>query len=152
MVLLRGTLKTRRTDECSPPWIVKPSSCFARCRSAGRRPRHTLCLWAKSWVSRVCGRGCERRSAFKSLWTACPTRMRSLSRSATSFCTSSNGLAANKWEIYAGWYRENADTDVWRTMHHVRRSYTRELRAIVDDAFALADECVKEDKPVVVDQ
>ena len=41
---------------------------------------------------------------------------------------------------------------MWRTMHHVGGSYARELRAIVNDTFALADERVKEDKPVVVDQ
>ena len=43
-------------------------------------------------------------------------------------------------------------SEVWRTMHHVGGSYARELRAIVDDTFALADERVKEDKPVVIDQ
>ena len=41
---------------------------------------------------------------------------------------------------------------MWRTMHHVGGSYARELRAIVDDAFALANERVKQDEAVVVDQ
>ena len=68
---------------------------FTATDSAGRPLRISLCFAAYTCVSRVCGRGCERRSAFKSLWTACPTRMRSLISSATSLCTSSNGFATS---------------------------------------------------------
>jgi len=42
---------------CSPPWMMMPSSCFTRTRNAGRRDLTTRCLYAKDWVSRICGDG-----------------------------------------------------------------------------------------------
>lgn len=37
-------------------------------------------------------------------------------------------------------------------MYHIRRSYARELRAVVHDAFACSDKDVENDEAIVIDQ
>ena len=83
----------------------------------------------------------------RSWWTACPTSIRSFNRSATFFCTSSNGLASGTKLFNAFPGRQKAV----HTVYHIFRPDTAPLCPVVHDPLPLADECIQQDVPIVVD-
>ena len=86
---------------------------------------------------------------FKSLCTACPTNILLSSKSATCFCTSSNGFA-----VHAVVSNPPTITHMNRrlTMHHIRIPYPTPLRPVIHHPLPLTHENIQHLRPVKVHQ
>lgn len=151
-----------RTLECSPSCIVIPSSCLARFRRAGYFVFNSRHFPAWYWVSRVSGRGCERRSAFKkqsqsdqrkiyssgpNLWHFIPwDHWKQHAQQVFGLLTSPPPVFAPlqmTWLFKKCWLP--AITVWWFlgcTFDHIRFSNPAPLRTVVDHAFLLTHELV----------